>query len=116
MSKEIRRTDGTSVTDKALRLQLKHFVPRQIEADPDGLVREILIPYEKIAMFVNRAEDIQGTENIPYVPEAGIRQRKRHSNPPEEVKSEDERIYQRPEMTEARRSGGAERRMDRGIA
>ena len=103
MSKEFRRPDGTGVADKKLRFQLKDFVPCQIEADPDGLAHEILIPYEKLAMFVDEAEHRQGTKTIPYVLEAGIRKRKRQSTPPEELNSEDERVFQRIETIEARR-------------
>ena len=95
--KEFRKADGTGVPDKALRLQLKHLVPSQIEADPDGLAQEILISYEQLAIFVDEAEDIQGTEHIPYMLPAGIRKRRRQSTPPEELNSEDERVYQRVE-------------------
>ena len=85
LSKEFRRTDGTAVADKALRLQLKDFVPRQIEADPDGLAHEILIPFEKLAMFVDEAESRQNTKDIPAVLEAGVRKRRRPSTPLEEL-------------------------------
>ncbi|MCJ1387778.1 hypothetical protein MMC18_000621 [Xylographa bjoerkii] len=103
LSEEFRKADGTGVRNKALRLQLKHFVPFQIGADPDGLAQEILISYEKLAIFVDKAQEIQSAENIPCVLAAGIRKRRRQSTPPGEMISEDERVYQRLETTEARR-------------
>ncbi|MCJ1281277.1 hypothetical protein MMC26_000595 [Xylographa opegraphella] len=103
LSEEFRKADGTGVLDKKLRLQLKHFVPSEIEAELGGLAQEILIPYEKLAIFVDKAQDLESTENITYMPPAGIRKRRRQSTPPEEFISEDERVYRRRETIEARR-------------
>ena len=86
---------------------MKILLPSQVGADPKALAQEIIIPYEQLASFLEKAENIQhsqGTIGTPDLLEAGIRNRKRPDTPPEELVSEDERTFERFGTTEATRT------------
>ncbi|MCJ1404966.1 hypothetical protein MMC11_008192 [Xylographa trunciseda] len=106
MSQEFRTANGTRVTQQTLRLPLKYF-PLPGLLPPGDCEQEILIPYEKLADYLEEAETetrlTETKEGASMVMPMGMRKRKRESTPPETLNMADERRFEREES-------GAERR------
>ena len=91
-----------------LRLQLRHFVPSQLEVPSEALDKEVVIRYENLAAYLDTAEAhhqlTEAKNGILEVLRPGARKRRREVTPPEELKSEDERQYEQEELEELRRA------------
>ena len=84
-----------------LRLPLKHFpLPQRLPAGE--CEQEILIPYEKLADYLEKAEAevllARGNEGDEMVLPIGTRKRKRDSTPPETLHMADEERFKADEL------------------
>ena len=93
--------NGTRVTQQMIRLPLKHF-PLPELLPPGDCEQEILIPYEKLADYLEEAEAheqlVRTKEGVSMVMPVGMRKRKRDLTPPETLSITDERRFEREEL------------------
>ncbi|MCJ1250788.1 hypothetical protein MMC30_008016 [Trapelia coarctata] len=105
MSQEFRTANGTRVTQRTLRLPLKHF-PLPELLPPGDCEQEILIPYEKLADYLEEAEVedqfVRMKAGALGVVPMGMRKRKRDLTPPETLNMADERRFEREELAAER--------------
>ena len=90
-----------------LRLPLKYF-PLPGLVPPGDCEQEILIPYEKLADYLEEAEAVERLnkteEGVSMVMPMGMRKRKRELTPPETLDIADERRFEREELEAERRA------------
>lgn len=87
---------------KSLALQVKDFLPRALAQNANDAQIEIVIPYLKLAEYLDKAED--NHQRIPELLEPGVIKKTREWTPPEELGSEDEEFYQQKESKEEKRA------------
>ena len=85
-----------------LRLPLKYFLPLSDLHPPEAGEQEIIIPFEKLAQYLEEAEAqeqlVRAEQGISKIMPVGMRKRRRESTPPETLDSADERRFEWDEL------------------
>lgn len=83
---------------------MNHFITSPIAIDSVALHQKIDIPYEKLADFFTQWKYVikASEQGIEAQLRPGVKTRMRESTPPDELGSEDEKIFQREESEESR--------------
>lgn len=91
-----RTEDGAHVSGNTLQIQLNHFVPSPIATDLEAFHQQIVIPYKKLADFLDEAEIFNKTseQGIEDQFRPGVKKRVRESTPTDELGPEDEERFQ----------------------
>lgn len=90
-----------------MRLQLKHLVSSGVGIPLNALDEEVVVmTYSQLAEYLDEAESAEREEKTGKLTadslEPGVRKRRRESNPPEALTSEDERRFEEAELVAER--------------